>query len=71
TGDAGDGGPERSGGDAVRDLERLLDRFRDEVRDAARDHGVDAAQLGEIRRRLSAATAHIGTLLRGPGGPGN
>jgi DNA-binding PadR family transcriptional regulator len=46
-----------------RDLERLLDRFRDDVRDAARDHGVTGAQLGEIRRHLSTAAAHVTALL--------
>ncbi|WP_030899550.1 PadR family transcriptional regulator [Streptomyces sp. NRRL F-5126] len=52
-----------------RDLERLLDRFRDDVRDASRDHGVTSAQLGEIRRHLSTAAAHITALLtlRGDG----
>jgi DNA-binding PadR family transcriptional regulator len=53
-------------GDPVRDLERLLDRFRDDVRDAARDHGVTAEQLGEARRHLSTAAAHIGAVLRPP-----
>ncbi|MFP1626655.1 helix-turn-helix transcriptional regulator [Streptomyces sp. 5K101] len=52
--------------DPARDLERLLDRFRDDVRDAARDHGVTQEQLGEARRHLSTAAAHIVTLLRGP-----
>ncbi|MFJ8073064.1 helix-turn-helix transcriptional regulator [Streptomyces sp. NPDC096176] len=52
--------------DPARDLERLLDRFRDDVRDAARDHGVTADQLGEARRHLSTAAAHIVALLRGP-----
>ncbi len=47
-----------------RDLERLLDRFRDDVRDAARDHGVTADQLREVRRHLSTAAAHIGSILR-------
>jgi DNA-binding PadR family transcriptional regulator len=51
--------------DPARDLERLLDRFRDDVRDAARDHGVTAEQLGEARRHLSTAAAHIVALLRG------
>ncbi|MCF3962700.1 PadR family transcriptional regulator, partial [Streptomyces fuscigenes] len=52
-----------------RDLERLLDRFRDDVRDVARDHGVTAAQLGEVRRHLSTAAAHITALLHtGSGG---
>ncbi|WP_329455695.1 PadR family transcriptional regulator [Streptomyces sp. NBC_01497] len=46
-----------------RDLERLLDRFRDDVRDAARDQGVTAPQLGEIRRHLSTAAAHVTALL--------
>ncbi|MBO8199095.1 helix-turn-helix transcriptional regulator [Streptomyces smyrnaeus] len=55
-------------GDPVRDLERLLDRFRDDVRDAARDHGVSDTQLREVRRQLSTAAAHIGVVLRGPGG---
>jgi DNA-binding PadR family transcriptional regulator len=55
-----------------RDLERLLDRFRDDVRDAARDEGVTGTQLGEIRRHLSTAAAHITALLHtghrdGPG----
>ncbi|MFF8844635.1 helix-turn-helix transcriptional regulator [Streptomyces sp. NPDC015127] len=52
--------------DPARDLERLLDRFRDDVRDAARDHGVTREQLGEARRHLSTAAAHIVALLRGP-----
>ncbi|MFI2369079.1 helix-turn-helix transcriptional regulator [Streptomyces sp. NPDC018833] len=52
--------------DPARDLERLLDRFRDDVRDAARDHGVTREQLGEARRHLSTAAAHIGALLRAP-----
>ncbi|MEV4332467.1 helix-turn-helix transcriptional regulator [Streptomyces sp. NPDC049597] len=52
--------------DPARDLERLLDRFRDDVRDAARDHGVTQEQLGEARRHLSTAAAHIVALLRGP-----
>jgi DNA-binding PadR family transcriptional regulator len=52
--------------DPARDLERLLDRFRDDVRDAARDHGVTADQLGEARRHLSTAAAHITALLRTP-----
>ncbi|MEU6775477.1 PadR family transcriptional regulator [Streptomyces sp. NPDC046759] len=51
-------------GEPTRDLDRLLDRFRDDIRDAARDHGVTSAQLGEARRHLSAAAAHIGALLR-------
>ncbi|WP_328396558.1 helix-turn-helix transcriptional regulator [Streptomyces sp. NBC_00390] len=50
----------------ARDLERLLDRFRDDVRDAARDHGVTPQQLGEARRHLSTAAAHIVALLRSP-----
>ncbi|MGW2557907.1 helix-turn-helix transcriptional regulator [Streptomyces sp. NPDC001514] len=54
-------------GDPARDLERLLDRFRDDIRDAARDHGVTPAQLGEARRHLSTAAAHIAALLRGGG----
>jgi DNA-binding PadR family transcriptional regulator len=54
-----------STGEPARDLERLLDRFRDDVRDAARDHGVDGAQLGEVRRHLAAAAAHIVAALRG------
>ncbi|UNZ17337.1 PadR family transcriptional regulator [Streptomyces sp. 891-h] len=58
-------------GDPARDLERLLDRFRDDVRDAARDHGVDDAQLREVRRHLSTAAAHIGVVLRGVGGTGS
>ena len=53
-------------GDPARDLDRLLDRFRDDVRDAARDHGVTESQLGEARRHLSTAAAHIGALLRTP-----
>ncbi|MGW5769093.1 helix-turn-helix transcriptional regulator [Streptomyces longwoodensis] len=57
---------EPSGGDPVRDLDRLLDRFRDDIRDAARDHGVTDDQLGEARRHLSTAAAHIGALLRSP-----
>ncbi|MGW7364654.1 helix-turn-helix transcriptional regulator [Streptomyces sp. NPDC054841] len=52
-------------GDPARDLERLLDRFRDDIRDAARDHGVTPAQLGEARRHLSTAAAHIAALLHG------
>jgi DNA-binding PadR family transcriptional regulator len=52
--------------DPARDLERLLDRFRDDVRDAARDHGVTPDQLGEARRHLSTAAAHITALLRVP-----
>ncbi|MFD9222018.1 helix-turn-helix transcriptional regulator [Streptomyces sp. NPDC060064] len=54
-------------GDPARDLDRLLDRFRDDIRDAARDHGVTESQLGETRRHLSTAAAHIGALLRKPG----
>ncbi|MFF3290733.1 helix-turn-helix transcriptional regulator [Streptomyces sp. NPDC003023] len=54
--------------DPARDLERLLDRFRDDVRDAARDHGVTSEQLGEARRHLSTAAAHIAALLHGPKG---
>ncbi len=54
-------------GDPARDLDRLLDRFRDDIRDAARDHGVTEQQLGEARRHLSTAAAHIGALLRRPG----
>ncbi|MGA5561410.1 helix-turn-helix transcriptional regulator [Streptomyces platensis] len=57
---------EPAGDDPARDFDRLLDRFRDDLRDAARDHGVTAAQLGESRRRLSTAAAHIGALLRHP-----
>jgi hypothetical protein len=53
-------------GDPARDLDRLLDRFRDDIRDAARDHGVTEQQLGEARRHLSTAAAHIGMLLRTP-----
>ena len=53
-----------SSGDPRRDLERLLDRFRDDVRDAARDHGISEEQLGEARRHLSTAAAHIVALLR-------
>jgi DNA-binding PadR family transcriptional regulator len=45
--------------DPFRDLERLLDRFRDDVRDAARDGGITDAQLREVRRHITAATAHI------------
>ncbi|MBP0458931.1 PadR family transcriptional regulator [Streptomyces montanisoli] len=52
-----------STGNPERDLERLLDRFRDDVRDASRDHGVTSAQLGEVRRHLSTAAAHITALL--------
>ncbi|MFJ2092464.1 helix-turn-helix transcriptional regulator [Streptomyces sp. NPDC087901] len=52
-------------GDPARDLDRLLDRFRDDIRDAARDRGVTEDQLGEARRHLSTAAAHIGALLRG------
>ncbi|MFJ6524060.1 helix-turn-helix transcriptional regulator [Streptomyces longwoodensis] len=57
---------EPSGGDPVRDLDRLLDRFRDDIRDAARDHGVTDDQLLQARRHLSTAAAHIGALLRSP-----
>ncbi|MFJ5192801.1 helix-turn-helix transcriptional regulator [Streptomyces sp. NPDC088394] len=57
-------------GDPARDLDRLLDRFRDDIRDAARDKGVTEDQLTVARRHLSAAAAHIGTLLRkGDDGP--
>ena len=52
--------------DPARALDRLLDRFRDDIRDAARDHGVTEDQLGEARRHLSTAAAHIGALLRKP-----
>ncbi|MEU2425260.1 PadR family transcriptional regulator [Streptomyces sp. NPDC007851] len=58
-------GDETDTGDPARDLDRLLDRFRDDIRDAARDHGVTADQLGDARRHLSTAAAHIGALLRG------
>ncbi|MFK4223519.1 helix-turn-helix transcriptional regulator [Streptomyces sp. NPDC019890] len=51
--------------DPARALDRLLDRFRDDIRDAARDHGVTEDQLGEARRHLSTAAAHIAALLRG------
>jgi len=51
-------------GDPARDLDRLLDRFRDDIRDAARDNGVTESQLGEARRHLSTAAAHITALLR-------
>lgn len=51
-------------GDPARDLDRLLDRFRDDIRDAARDRGVTEDQLGQARRHLSTAAAHIGALLR-------
>lgn len=51
-------------GDPARDLDRLLDRFRDDIRDAARDNGVTESQLGEARRHLSMAAAHITALLR-------
>ncbi|MFE1774003.1 helix-turn-helix transcriptional regulator [Streptomyces sp. NPDC059008] len=57
---------EPTSGDPARDFDRLLDRFRDDLRDAARDHGVTAEQLGESRRRLGTAAAHIGALLRHP-----
>ncbi|MGW6459812.1 helix-turn-helix transcriptional regulator [Streptomyces sp. NPDC055078] len=53
-----------STGDPARDLDRLLDRFRDDIRDAARDNGISEAQLGESRRHLSTAAAHITALLR-------
>ncbi|MFE7134138.1 helix-turn-helix transcriptional regulator [Streptomyces sp. NPDC057638] len=53
-------------GDPARDLERLLDRFRDDIRDAARDQGITAAQVGEARRHLSTAAAHITALLHTP-----
>lgn len=55
---------EDSTGDPARDLDRLLDRFRDDIRDAARDHGVTEQQLGDARRHLSTAAAHIGAALR-------
>ncbi|WP_327234533.1 helix-turn-helix transcriptional regulator [Streptomyces sp. NBC_01317] len=61
---AGWGGDTTGTGDPARDLDRLLDRFRDDVRDAARDNGVTEAQLGEARRHLSTAAAHIAALLR-------
>ncbi|MEU1432600.1 helix-turn-helix transcriptional regulator [Streptomyces sp. NPDC005786] len=51
-------------GDPARDLDRLLDRFRDDIRDTARDRGVTEDQLGQARRHLSTAAAHIGALLR-------
>ncbi|MFI1155584.1 helix-turn-helix transcriptional regulator [Streptomyces sioyaensis] len=57
---------EPAGDDPARDFDRLLDRFRDDLRDAARDHGVNAEQLKESRRRLSATAAHIGALLSRP-----
>ncbi|MFG2288632.1 helix-turn-helix transcriptional regulator [Streptomyces sp. NPDC048595] len=57
---------EPTSGDPARDFDRLLDRFRDDLRDAARDHGITAEQLGESRRRLGTAAAHIGALLRHP-----
>ncbi|MEU5162469.1 helix-turn-helix transcriptional regulator [Streptomyces sp. NPDC020875] len=56
-----------STGDPARDLDRLLDRFRDDIRDAARDHGVTEPQLGEARRHLSTAAAHIAALLHRTG----
>ncbi|MGW4203825.1 helix-turn-helix transcriptional regulator [Streptomyces sp. NPDC004726] len=55
-----------SSGDPARDLDRLLDRFRDDIRDAARDNGVTESQLGEARRHLSTAAAHIAALLLSP-----
>ncbi|WP_327295278.1 PadR family transcriptional regulator [Streptomyces sp. NBC_01197] len=58
---------EEPSGNPARDLDRLLDRFRDDIRDAARDHGVTDSQLRDARRHLSAAAAHIGAALRGPG----
>ncbi|WP_333777068.1 PadR family transcriptional regulator [Streptomyces sp. IBSBF 3136] len=57
---------EESTGDPARDLDRLLDRFRDDIRDAARDHGVGEDQVRDARRHLSAAAAHIGSILRRP-----
>ncbi|MEU5542296.1 helix-turn-helix transcriptional regulator [Streptomyces sioyaensis] len=57
---------EPAGDDPARAFDRLLDRFRDDLRDAARDHGVNAEQLKESRRRLSATAAHIGALLSRP-----
>ncbi|MDT0341617.1 PadR family transcriptional regulator [Streptomyces litchfieldiae] len=54
--------------DPERELERLLDKFRDDVRDAARDHGVSQEALGEARRHLSTAAAHLVALLRSPHG---
>ncbi|WP_030672355.1 PadR family transcriptional regulator [Streptomyces rimosus] len=57
---------EPGSGDPARDFDRLLDRFRDDLRDAARDHGVTAAQLKDVRSRLSATAAHVGALLRDP-----
>ncbi|MEU3603218.1 helix-turn-helix transcriptional regulator [Streptomyces sp. NPDC006798] len=60
-----------STGDPARDLDRLLDRFRDDIRDAARDHGVTEPQLGEARRHLSTAAAHIAALLHRGGKPGD
>ncbi|MDT0308302.1 PadR family transcriptional regulator [Streptomyces sp. DSM 44917] len=58
------GEPEQPVEDPARELERLLDRFRDDVRDAARDHGVTQDDLREARRHLSAAAAHLVSLLR-------
>lgn len=66
SGPDGEAEGEAESGDPVRDLERMLDRFRDEVRDAARDTGVTQPQLREIRRQLSAASAHIVAALRSP-----
>ncbi|MBU7596462.1 helix-turn-helix transcriptional regulator [Streptomyces sp. P38-E01] len=56
--------PLREDEEPTRALERLLDRFRDDVRDASRDHGVTREQLHEIRRELSGAAVHIGSVLR-------
>ncbi|MFD5518409.1 helix-turn-helix transcriptional regulator [Streptomyces sp. NPDC127066] len=56
---------EDSTGNPARDLDRLLDRFRDDIRDASRDLGVTEDQLGDIRRHLSAAAAHVASTLRG------
>ncbi|MFH9978630.1 helix-turn-helix transcriptional regulator [Streptomyces sp. NPDC017179] len=53
-------------GDHARDLDRLLDRFRDDIRDTARDNGITADQLLEARGHLSAAAAHIASLLQRP-----
>ncbi|MFI1015314.1 helix-turn-helix transcriptional regulator [Streptomyces sp. NPDC020965] len=53
-----------STGNPARDLDRLLDRFRDDIRDAARDNGVTESQVGEARRHLSTAAAHIAALLQ-------
>ncbi|MFJ9178303.1 helix-turn-helix transcriptional regulator [Streptomyces sp. NPDC102360] len=58
---------EGSSGDPARDLDRLLDRFRDDIRDVARDRGVTEDQLGDARRHLAQAAAHIGASLRSPG----